>query len=386
MRQLTYLKKNTLQWRDVPAPSLMRSSDAIIRPLAAARCDGDKVFLFNDLTTAIKLGTAVHYLDPMTTKLLGEHPYRGPFAVGHECVGEVFACGDDVRSFCRGDKVIVPWAVSCGTCAHCHLGLTSRCISAGETPLSAYGFGPGMGTWGGMVSDLIRVPFADQMLVAVPQGIDPVSIASASDNIPDAWRTVAPYLSTRPNSPVLVVGGGAESIGLYAAAIAVALDSSRVEYIDFDLARLDLAERLGAKPIQIPRGSRSAWYRRHAPRIHGDFPIAVDASANADGLRYALRSLAAGGTCTSVGYYFQKATGIPLLQMFANDSTLHTGISHPRATLPQILRLIAGGRFQPEKITSLLATWEDADHAYLARTTKVVVHRPAMIELAAPTV
>ena len=69
------------------------------------------------------------------------------------------------------------------------------------------------------MSDLLRVPHADAMLVAVPAGLDPVQIASASDNIPDAFRTVAPHLRAKPDASVLVVGGSARSIGLYAAAI-----------------------------------------------------------------------------------------------------------------------------------------------------------------------
>ena len=80
---------------------------------------------------------------------------------------------------------------------------------------SAYGFGSAMGSWGGAVSDQLLVPFADAMLLPVPSGLDPVSIASASDNIPDGYRTVAPHLRRWPGAPVLVVGGAARSVGLY---------------------------------------------------------------------------------------------------------------------------------------------------------------------------
>jgi alcohol dehydrogenase len=66
------------------------------------------------------------------------------------------------------------------------------------------------------------------------------------------------------------------------------------------------------------------------------------------------------------------------MQMYANDSTFHTGISHPRASLPEVLDLIQSKKFQPEKITTLLADWEDAAEAFLERTTKVIVHRPSI--------
>jgi len=143
-------------------------------------------------------------------------------------------------------------------------------------------------------------------------------------------------------------------------------------------ARLAIAKSLGANPIEIPAKKRSKWYREYAPKISGTYPITVDASMNQDGLRFAIRSLATGGICTTVGYYFKKGTSIPLMQMYANDSTLHTGISHARASLPDVLELIESKKFQPEKITTLLANWEDATDAYLESTTKVVVHRPSI--------
>jgi alcohol dehydrogenase len=174
---------------------------------------------------------------------------------------------------------------------------------------------------------------------------------------------------------VLVVGGAAKSIGLYAAGLAVALGSTRVDYLDWQRERLDIAAAFGANPVAVPRSGRNKWLKRHVPAVCGDFPISVDASANPDGLRYALRSLSPGGICTSVGYYFQKGTHIPLMQMFANDSTLHTGVSHPRAALPEVLALIASGRFDPARVTTFVADWDEAPSAFLERTTKVVVQR-----------
>lgn len=375
MQQLTCIRKNTLEWRDVPAPVLTTPEAALVRPFVAARCDGDPLFLHRDLAWAMNAGAAVHYLDPVVPALLGTRPFAGPIAVGHEGVAQVIEVGANVRHFKVGDVVIVPWAISCGSCAHCRIGLSSRCRAHDATLLSAYGFGRAMGDFGGMVSDCLNVPHADAMLVAVPHGVNPLAVASASDNIPDGWRCVGPPLRERPGAPVLVVGGAAQSIGLYAAGLAVALGSTRVDYMDWQRERLDIAAAFGANPVAIPKSGRSKWLKRRAPVVCGDFPIAVDASANPDGLRYALRALAPGGVCTSVGYYFQKGTAIPLMQMYANDSTLRTGVSHARAALPEVLALIAGGRFDPARVTTLVADWDDAPLAFLERTTKVVVQR-----------
>jgi NADPH:quinone reductase-like Zn-dependent oxidoreductase len=227
MTSLTFLRKGRLEWRDVPAPRLHGPLEALVRPIVASRCDGDCMFLFHDFSRALQLGAALHVIDPEVREL-GDRPSAGPFAYGHECVAEVIDVGDAVRGVTIGQRVVVPWAISCGACGACGRGLTSHCERKASA-LAAYGFGGRTGGWGGMVSDLLRVPFADGMLVPVPAGVSPLTLAGASDNLPDAWRTVAPHLREQPVAPVLVVGGAARCIGLYAAGIAVALGASQVD-------------------------------------------------------------------------------------------------------------------------------------------------------------
>lgn len=381
MQQLMYVKKRVLEWREARSPTLHSPQEAIVRPFAAARCDADNVPLFHNVTAPMKLGLALHYLDPLVHDMLGSAPFRGPYPFGHECVAEVVDCGGDVKNVKRGDRVIVPWAISCGHCFNCDHSLTSKCTNSGDTLFAAYGFGNAMGPWGGAVSDKLRIPYADAMLVTVPAGVDPIAVASASDNMPDGWRTVAPHLERYPGAPVLVVGGAACSIGLYAAGIAVALGASRVDYLDSSRARLDVAQSLGANPIEIPR--HPGWFRKHAPRRSGPYLIGVDASARIAGLNYALRSLAPGGICTGVGGYLMRKAPLPLLQMFTNSSTLHIGVAHHRADLPRLLALLQTGKFRPEKVTTLVADWDDAPRAFLERTTKVVVKRAPLSGAAA---
>ncbi len=219
-------------------------------------------------------------------------------------------------------------------------------------------------SWGGALSDLVKVPYADDMLVLVPEGIAPHSLASASDNLPDAWRTVGPYLQQQPESPVLIVGGGAWSIGLYAVAIAVALGSEWVDYLDSDPERLELAQSLGANPLEGP-----------IPESLGPYPITVDASSDPVGLGCALRSVEPGGVCTSVGIYFSKEVPIPLFQMYATGVTFQTGRINARADIPQILALVESGSLKPERVTTKLVHWAEASEALLDRSAKVVIVR-----------
>ena len=105
MRQLTYLKKDLLRWSEVPEPQLQSADDAIVRPVAAGRCDGDNVFLHHNLSGPMRLGLALHYLDPVMPDLLGPTPFKGPIPVGHECVAEVVSCGEGVTAVSPGETV-----------------------------------------------------------------------------------------------------------------------------------------------------------------------------------------------------------------------------------------------------------------------------------------
>jgi threonine dehydrogenase-like Zn-dependent dehydrogenase len=371
LRQLTYLRPGVLEWREVPEPRLESDTDALVRPFIAARCDGDSLFLSHRYPGLLRFGACLHLLDA-SFQDDRNNPFLGPFAYGHECVAEVLSCGPGVRHLQVGQKVVVPWAISCGQCSQCRAGRTSNCAS-NATRLGAYGFGPSFGSHGGMVSDVLRVPHADFMLVAVPSGIDALRLASASDNLSDGYRAVAPHLKRTPGAPVLVVGGAAKSVGLYAASVAVAMGASRVDYLDASTTRLGLAAALGANPVELRRGSR--WYRRGEPVLPGGYAITVDASSSPSGLAYALSALATGGTCTGVGFYLRRRTPLPLWGMYYNSATLHVGLSHPRADLPDVLALVQGGTLAPEKVLTCVADWDEAPRALLERTTKVALRR-----------
>ena len=215
-----------------------------------------------------------------------------------------------------------------------------------------YGFGAAGGDWGGALSDLMRVPYAEHMLVPIPAGVDPAAVASVSDNIVDGWRTVGPQLAAEPGGDVFIVGGTA-SIGLYAAGAAVGLGAGRVDYVDTDPVRLERAARLGANALPAEEAGEL-----------GKYPITVDAGGDPDGLRRALRATAPDGTCTSVGIYFEP-TEMPLLEMYTKNTTFHTGRVHARNHMAQALALIADGAFRPELVTAATVGFDDSAIAAL---------------------
>jgi threonine dehydrogenase-like Zn-dependent dehydrogenase len=338
MQQLTMTADRQVEWWDVPEPALRGAGEALVRPLAVALCDLDQPIL------------------------RGDAPIPGPIALGHELVAEVADVGDDVRTVVPGDRVVVAFQISCGDCARCRTGQTGDCTAV--PPRAMYGFGAFGGDWGGALSDLLRVPFADAMLVAAPDGVAPAALASASDNIPDGWRTVAPHLAQRPGADVLVVGGGGPSIALYAVDAARALGAGRVVYADADPERLAVAAALGAETVDGPFAGS-----------YGEFPITVDASAAHAGLHAALRSTEPGGVCTSVGIYYEPLTPVPLLEMFTTGITFITGRAMARATIPAVLERIAAGDLHPDRVTSSVVPWDQAAEAVGEAQTKLVIER-----------
>jgi threonine dehydrogenase-like Zn-dependent dehydrogenase len=179
VRQLVYVRRGKLEWREGPEPALRSASGALVRPVVAARCDLDVAFLRHDLAAPALLARALHLVDPLVLQTFGSPPFRGPFPYGHECVAEVVRIGEQVTRLSVGDLVVVPFQISCGSCAPCARGLTAHCSTDRRTPVATYGFGDPSGGWGGAVSDLLHVPHADHMLLPVPAGVDPLARGSA---------------------------------------------------------------------------------------------------------------------------------------------------------------------------------------------------------------
>ncbi|MEU6642604.1 alcohol dehydrogenase catalytic domain-containing protein [Saccharomonospora sp. NPDC046836] len=370
MRELRFERSGRLAWHERDKPVLLDPGDAIVRPFIAGRCDGDTLPIHRPVSRPLQAGMALGLVDPVVGSICGKIPFRGPFAIGHECVAEIIALGPEVTRLRVGQRVIVPWAVSCGTCSPCRRGLTSKCVTAARGgTLAAYGFGPASGSWGGMVTDEFRVPFAEHMLVPVPAGVPAERVAAASDNLADAWRAVVPPLAAREGGSVLVLGGGAKSIGLYAAGLAVAHGASVVDYVDDSARRRSIAESFGARSVTT----------QVRPR-HQGYDVVVEATSRSSGLRDAVRALAPGGVCTAVGYYLATGTRVPLMHMYATDATLRLGVSHVRAILPSLLEFLHRTGFPAERVTTRTADWDEAPDAYTVRTTKLVLRREPLAQ------
>lgn len=106
-----------------------------------------------------------------------------------------------------------------------------------------------------------------------------------------------------------------------------------------------------------------------------DYNIAVEGTSSAAGVDAALRSLTSGRLCRPGGHHLLVGTKVPLMHMYADDATLKIGVSNVRPVLPDLLNFLAREEFPAEEVATLTADWEDAPEAYVARTTKLVLHR-----------
>jgi hypothetical protein len=154
MRALLAAPGARMHWHSVPAPGPAGPEQAIVHPLAASTCDIDCPLALGAMNLAL------------------------PVHLGHECVAEVMAVGERVRSVKPGDRVVVPFQISCGSCSPCRSGHPGSCLST--PPLSAFGMGVGSGHFGGAFSDELVVPYADAMLPRRATRPDRVGAARAA--------------------------------------------------------------------------------------------------------------------------------------------------------------------------------------------------------------
>lgn len=358
MNQLFFVKKGRLEWREVARPTISDKQQAIVRPFAVAKCDLDDAFLFNNLALKLRIGKAIGKVDPMFQSIFG-NLFNGPFPFGHECVAEVVEVGEGVVDFKAGDVVSVPFQISCGVCQSCVSGITSACDNT--PPRSMYGFGNHL-QFGGAMSDFMKVPFADAMLLKIPDNVDPVHLASLSDNIPDAYRHLKD-IEHNPNQSVLIVSGKAKSVGIYALMIAKAMGVAEVDYADRNTERLEIANKLKASTVFDS-------YQQ----ISRKYDLVIDASSTSSGLSTALRSVRNFGTVSSSGIYIRK-TPLSLVEMYAKGITLKIGIANARTDAQKILNLLKNMTIPFELATTKLDTWDHAEEAFLTESTKVIVRR-----------
>ena len=352
MKALTWQGNQDVQVTEVPDPRIEEPTDAIVRVTSTAICGSD-LHLYG---------------------VLG--PYLTPGDVlGHEAMGIVEDVGAGVSNLSVGDRVVVPFNISCGHCWMCSRGLFAQCettqVRSEGTGSSLFGYTSLYGSVPGSQAGHLRFPQPQFGPIIVPTGPPDDQFLFLSDALPTAWQAVR-YADVPTAGSVAVLGLG--PIGQMAVRIAQHLGAGRIIAVDRVPERLALAERYGAETLnfddvdnlaQTPidrvegRGPDATidavgMESSHGGRVVNLAQKATDLLPDAIGqqatdtfamdrsapLRAAMKGVRRGGTASVSGVYGGESGHMPMMEMFDRGIQLRTGQAHVRRWTDHILPLV----------------------------------------------
>jgi threonine dehydrogenase-like Zn-dependent dehydrogenase len=305
MQAITFIDIEVLEYGAVADPVIVDDSDVIVEVDTAGICGSDL------------------------------HPYLGRergidrgTIMGHEFVGRVVEVGRGVRAFRRGDRVVAPFTTSCGACASCDIGLTSRCVRG-----QLFGWVENGRGLHGAQAELVRVPLADTTLVAVPDALGDDALALLAGDVLSTALFAAELADVRAGDVVAVVGCG--PVGLLAVRAALAREAREVFALDTVASRLALAERFGATPVQIGAADGITSVRERTGGRGVD--RVIEAVGSPDATRSAADLLRPGGVLAAVGVHTEPHLALSPGEMYDRNLTYAAGRCPARRMLPAAL-------------------------------------------------
>jgi Threonine dehydrogenase and related Zn-dependent dehydrogenases len=228
MKAVCWHGKHDVQVDTVPDPQIVNPRDAVVRVNLTAICGSD-LHLYNGYVPTMKRGDIL----------------------GHEFVGEVVETGSGVSSFKRGDRVIVPFPISCGDCWYCKHGMFALCDNSnpnswmqeklyGDSSAGIFGYSHLYGGYAGGQAEFVRVPFADVGLQKIAEGLSDEQVLFLTDILPTGYQA-AERCKIQQGDTVAVWGCG--PVGLFAAKSASLLGAGKVVAIDKNPERLEMARK-----------------------------------------------------------------------------------------------------------------------------------------------
>jgi threonine dehydrogenase-like Zn-dependent dehydrogenase len=344
MRAVVYRDVGRVEVTDVPDPRIEEPTDAIVRVSVSAICGSD-----------------LHFFH-------GKAPLEPGETIGHEAVGVVERAGSAVERFAPGDRVVVSFVIACGTCWFCRVGQTQLCDDFRNLGAGIFG-----GSLGGAQAELLRVPVADVNLLRVPDDVEDERALFVGD-IASTGIYAAGIAQITPGATVAVVGAG--PVGFFAIQAAVAEGAGEVLVLDLEPDRLELAERVGAVPIDVSaRNAQTAVDERTGGR---GADVTIDAVGSAPAFERALDVVRRGGTVVVVGMYTSETIPAQIGVWWTRALQVRfAGICPVHAWWERALQAIRDGTIDPLPIVSHRLALEDAALGYelfdSRRATKVLL-------------
>jgi threonine dehydrogenase-like Zn-dependent dehydrogenase len=372
MKANCWYGKNDVRVTEVPDPEIVNPRDAIVKISSTAICGSD-----------------LHLYDGFVpTMMHGD-------VLGHEFMGEVVEVGAGVKNLAVGDRVVVPFPISCGNCFFCENEMYSLCENSnpnawmaekmfGHSPCGIYGYSHMLGGYAGGQAEYARVPFADVGPIKIPAGLTDEQVLFLSDIFPTGYMA-AENCSIQPGDTVAVWGCG--PVGQFAIKSAVLLGAERVIAIDRLPERLRMArEESGAETLNYDevdvaealkqmtggRGPDSCidavGMEAHAHGLMGAYDKVKTAlmleTDRAQALRQAIRCCRNGGTVSVPGVYGGWADKMPVGSMMNRALTIKTGQTHVQHYMRPLLERIEKGEIDPSFLITHRMSLDDAPKGY----------------------
>lgn len=270
-----------------------------------------------------------------------------PHVPGHEMAGEIAAVGNGVDRWSVGDRVVVPFACGCGTCAACRSGLTNICDNE---------YQPGFSGWGSM-AELVAVPWADVNVVSLPESISFVNAAALGCRFMTAYQGLVERAKLQSGEWVAVHGTG--GVGLSVVQIAKAL-GAKVVAVDLDEEKLDLAKAMGADVVVNASSAKPVNVIREVSG--GGAQVSVDALGAEVTAGNSIRCLAKRGRHVQIGLVIGEGRNlpIPMSRVISLELEIYGSHGMPAARYPEIFALIEQGRVDPSQLVGRTVSLDEA--------------------------
>ena len=373
MRALCWYGKGDVRVEDVADPTIVDARDVIVKITSTAICGSD-LHLYNGLMPTMEKGDVL----------------------GHEPMGEVVEVGSAVTKLKVGDRVVVPFTISCGECFFCQKGMYSLCDTSnpnaevarkamGQSPAGLFGYSHMLGGFAGGQAEYLRVPFADVGPIKIPPGMSDDQVLFLSDIFPTGYMA-AENCQMEHGDTVAIWGCGL--VGQFAIQSAWMFGAERVIAIDRLPERLRMAEGYGsAETINF---SKDSVYDRLMEMTGGRGPdrcidavgTEADAASSFDAvvdrakpaaylgtdrphvLREAIMCCRKGGTVSIPGVYIGFLDKIPFGAAMNKGLTMKMGQTNVQKYLEPLLSKVEAGEIDPSFVITHRVKLEDAPKAY----------------------
>ena len=351
MKALVYHGPGRKSWDEVPDPAIQQPTDVIVRIDTTTICGTDLHILKGDVP-AVTEGRIL----------------------GHEGVGTVVETGSAVSTVAVGDRVIISCISACGACSYCHQGLYAHCLADEGASGIGWIFGHLID---GTQAELVRVPFADNSVYKVPEGVTDEQAVMLSDILPTGFEIGVRYGRVKPGDVVAVVGVG--PVGLAAVMTAGLYGAARVIALDLDRNRLEQARAFGAS--DTVDSAAKDWAAQVMAMTDGfGVDVAIEAVGVPETFDACTKIVRPGGTVANVGVHGAPVQ-LALQDLWISDIAITMGLVST-STTPMLLKLVAQHKLAAERFAThhfaldeILEAYETFGNAAETKALKVVMTR-----------